>query len=377
MSETELEFIEFRYISSHLMNTKIDSVKRVLLISVFGTVQSIIASSQISDIKVFLDRCPVSDPATSTVLSDFEIRLNGLKVDNFPCTEPVSSMSVSDYSNPLIYLQTLRVIYHMDRGMTGKHLPWTDKYLYDWMKDDVDGIDIRDGVSGGYCCEVLDGKTLFVTGNQDDFNREFDKEWRGISGNIDFFAHEVRHMDGSGYLHSSCCGITNGCDNEYNENDLGSYGIQYWLNKSWLTGYINVGARTSYTQTEINEIIDWHLGAMNYTFRTRFCTNEPALVNLADIPNPLGSIPTYAKKDFSVKINIFPNPVRSDGNLSIDIPDAFCRVEILNSSGVVLKTLENKVEGTIILPIDLKPDIYIIRVMDFSGNSFCQKLIVN
>ena len=67
MSETELEFIEFRYISSHLMNTKIDSVKRVLLISVFGTVQSIIASSQISDIKVFLDRCPVSDPATSTV----------------------------------------------------------------------------------------------------------------------------------------------------------------------------------------------------------------------------------------------------------------------------------------------------------------------
>jgi hypothetical protein len=284
-------------------------------------------------------------------------------------------MAVANYSSPLIYLQTLRVIYHMDRGMTGKHLPWTDKFLYDWMKDNVDGIDVRDGVSGGYCCETLDGKILFVTGNQDDFNREFDKTWRGIAGNIDFFAHEIRHMDGTGYLHSSCCGTTNGCDNTYNESDLGPYGIQYWLNKSWLTGYINVGARTSSTQTEINDIINWHLSALNLTFRTRFCTNQPAIVNLADIPNPLGSVVTLAGEVKDAKIKIYPNPVRSGGSLTIDIPEAFCRIGILNSSGVVLKTIENS-ERNLSIPISLKPDIYIIRAEDYSGNSIYQKLIV-
>jgi hypothetical protein len=355
------------------MNARIDFVKKVLLFSVFVASQNI-AFSQISDIKAFLNTCPVHDLATSTILADFEIRVNGVKITSFPCTEPVSSMAVANYTEPLIYLQTLRVIYHMDRGMTGKHLPWTDKYLYDWMKDDVDGIDVRDGVSGGYCCETLNGKILFVTGNSDDFNREFDKAWRGIAGNIDFFAHEVRHMDGTGYMHSSCCGRTNGCDNTYNESDLGPYGIQYWLNKSWLTGYINVGARASYTQTEIDEIIGWHLGSLT-GFRTDFCTNQPAIVNLADIPNPLGSVITLAEDVPAAKIKIYPNPISSGGSLTIDIPEAFCKIEILNSSGVVLGTFENS-SGSLIIPITLKPDIYIIKAEDSSGNSIYQKMIV-
>jgi hypothetical protein len=359
------------------MNTKTGFIRRVYIISFVIITHNFILFSQINDIKVFLNKCPNNDPAINTILSDFEIRVNGVKVNSFPCTEPVSAMSAANYSNPLIYLQTLRVIYYMDRGMTGKHLPWTDKNLYDWMKDNVDGIDVRDGVSGGYCCEVLDGKMLFVTGVQDDYNREFDKGWRGISGNIDFFAHEIRHTNGTGYTHSSCCGLTYGCDNEYNESDLSPYGIQYWLNKSWLTGYINVGARTSGSQTEINDIISWHLGAMNSTFRTRFCNNAPAMVNLTDIPNPLGSISTFTEVAEIKKVNIYPNPISSGNDLRIVIPDAsFCVVEIINTSGVVLKAIENNHEREINVPIDLKADIYIIKIQDCAGKNYYEKLIV-
>lgn len=360
------------------MDAKTGFIRRVYLISFILMVHNVLLFSQINDIKVFLDKCPNNDPAINTILSDFEIRLNGIKVNSFPCTEPISAMAVANYSNPLIYLQTLRVIYYMDRGMTGKHLPWTDKSLYAWMKDNVNGIDVRDGVSGGYCCEVLDGKVLFVTGVQDDFNRDFDKGWRGISGNIDFFAHEIRHRNGSGYPHSSCCGLTNGCDNEYNENDLSPYGLQYWLNKSWLTGYINVGARTSCSQTEINDIISWHLGALNYTFRTRFCNNAPAIVNLADIANPLGSIPTFGDEVDFKKVNIFPNPISSGNDLTIDLPDgSFCNIEIITASGVILKTIENNNIEEVVVCIDLKPDLYIIKIQDCNRRSYYQRLIVN
>lgn len=359
------------------MSVKTDITRRVYLIFFLFLFQNFILLSQINDIKVFLDLCPNNDPAINTILSDFEIRLNGVKVNSFPCTEPVSAMTVADYANPLIYLQTLRVIYYMDRGMTGKHLPWTDKSLYDWMKDNVDGVDIRDGVIGGYCCEVLDSKNFFVTGVQDDNNREFDKGWRGISGNIDFFAHEVRHTNGNGYPHSSCCGIENGCDNEYNETDLGSYGIQYWLNKSWLNGDINVGARTTASQNEINDIINWYLNSLNYGFRTSFCYNQPAMINLADIVNPLGSIPTFAHETVIKEVKIYPNPISRGSNLTIDIPDAsFCRFEIINTSGVTLKTIDNN-GGKVIISMDLKPDVYILRMQDYNGGSYYQKMIVN
>ena len=39
--------------------------------------------------------------------------------------------------------------------------------------------------------------------------------------------HESRQVDG--YVHISCCGTPNGCDQTYNENDLSSYGIVYYL----------------------------------------------------------------------------------------------------------------------------------------------------
>jgi hypothetical protein len=241
--------------------------------------------AQVYDIKVFLEQCPTNDPAIETILSDFEIRVNFELVTDFPCTEPVSAMDISDYSDALIALQGFRVMYYIDRNRTN-HLTWTDKTLYDWMKDNIDGINIRDDVSGGYCCVDIEGKKFFVSATADEYNREFDKTWRGIAGNIDFYAHEVRHTNGHGYLHTSCCGITYGCDSIYDENDPGAYGIQYWLNKCWPDGTINVGAGISSTSDEISEIISWHLSSANIIAENRYCTNPPPVINIDNIENP-------------------------------------------------------------------------------------------
>ncbi|MBN1953382.1 MAG: T9SS type A sorting domain-containing protein [Bacteroidales bacterium] len=242
---------------------------------------------QITDIISFLDVCPTNDPAVDTILKDFEIRVDKVLVTDFPCYEPVSEMDIADYTEPLIYLQTFRVIYYMDRYMKD-HLPWTNLSLYDWMKENVDGINIVTGGSGGGCCTMIDDKLFFGIGDSDSANREFDKNWMGISGNIAFFAHEVRHATGDGYHHSSCCGITAGCDEVYDENDLAPYAIQYWLMKSWLTGFINVGAGTRLNETEAEYMFNWYLAGLNYGFRERFCENIPDIISAESIINPFG-----------------------------------------------------------------------------------------
>jgi hypothetical protein len=351
-------------------------MKRVHFISVFVLFFNNTLFAQINDIKSFLDQCPTNDPIVDTILKDFEIRLNGNIVTEFPCYEPVSSMNVLNYSNPLIYLQTLRVIYYMDRNMICPHLPWTDTTLYVWMKNRVDGINIRDGVPGGYCCEVINGKTFFVTGNPDESNRAFDKKWIGISGNIDFFVHEVRHTDGN-YGHSSCCGISGGCDAEYNENNLGAYGVQYWLIKSWLNGFINVGARTSHTEPEIKEIINWHLSALNVS-RTRFCSNIPPVININNISNPLGPIPTLIENRNLLTAKLFPNPINSGDDLTISIPDiSLDKIEIFSTTGVLLKVIENTIMGNVIIStVNFKSGIYIIRIQDNNKNLYYRKLVI-
>jgi len=350
-------------------------MKKVYTVSVFGLFLNTLMFAQINDIKSFLDTCPTNDTVIGTILKDFEIRLNGNLVTEYSCTEPVSAMNTVNYSNPLIYLQTLRVIYYMDRNMTCPHLPWTDTTLYVWMKNRVNGINIKDGVSGGYCCEMIAGKKFFVTGNPDASNREFDKKWIGISGNIDFFVHEVRHTDG--YGHSSCCGISGGCDDIYNEANLGAYGVQYWLIKSWLTGFINVGARTSHSETEINEIINWYLSALNVS-RNRFCNNIPPIINLKDIINPLGPGSNFVENIDLSKVILFPNPINHGDLFTINIPDVIIyKIEIFNINGLLLKTIQNQMFGDLtISTINLEPNIYILKILDSNKKVYYQKLII-
>lgn len=239
------------------------------------------AENFIKNIKTFLEVCPQSDGAYTQIRTDFKIRKNGILVGAIACAPPISGMPIASYSDELIVLQGLRVIYYMDLGKSG-HLPWTPGTLYQWMKSKIGGINISTTAGGSSCCEYYGVEKPYITiMAQGDSDRDDDRYWKGIAGNIDLYAHEARHVDGFG--HVSCCGPYNGCDNIFNVYNLSPYGIQWWLNRSWLNGDINVGF-SCLSSNEIQDIANWHFAALNYVFRDRFCSNQPAVVTMPQNP---------------------------------------------------------------------------------------------
>lgn len=255
-----------------------------LMLAGGGTASPVAAISPIANIKSFLEQCPTTDPMYSQIRSDFEIRKDGAEVGALNCSQPISSIPIAAYTDPLIVVQGLRTIYYMEGGRHVSY-PWTSGSLYNWMKSKIGGIDIRAG--GSYCCETFNAKLFVVVGAQDDFNRDFDRAWRGIAGNIDLYAHEARHVDG--FPHVSGCGITNGCDQTYDEGNLSPYGIQWWLNAQWLSGGLDVGY-SCLSQTEVSDIAGWHLSSANSTFRDRFVDNMPPLLTMPSQPGgPCGA----------------------------------------------------------------------------------------
>jgi hypothetical protein len=232
----------------------------------------------IENIAEFLKICPNNDPHYAEIRNDFKIRRNGVLVGDIPCTEPVSNLPLSQYTEELITLQGLRAVYYMDHGKSG-HLPWTSGTLYQWMKSKIGGINISDSATYSYCCDQYDGQLYIVVKSSDDFNRDFDRYWRGISGNIGLYAHETRHVDG--YGHVTCNGQI-GQDQAYKQNDLSAFGIQWWLENSWLNGDIFVGS-SCLDSTEAQEIADWHWSSTS-GFSSRFCTTKPPQVAMPTLP---------------------------------------------------------------------------------------------
>jgi hypothetical protein len=235
--------------------------------------------AQIYNIDAWLDTCPTVDPIFQTLTNDFGIRTNGVLVTSFPCSGPISTMPIAEYTDQLIMLQELRTIYYIDRGRSN-YLPWTSLSLYNWLKSKIGGIDVRtDG--GPYCCEEFGGKSYIVLPARDDSTRDQYRHWELFSSGFAVIFHEARHVDG--FPHSSCCGISGGCDNAYDENNLSCYGIQWWLNEAWLKGWINVGVGCL-TSDRVQSIGNWDLSGCNDTYRTRFCSNLPPVLTLPAFP---------------------------------------------------------------------------------------------
>jgi hypothetical protein len=193
----------------------------------------------IKDWDAFFETCPTDDPIFEKLASDFALMINEEWIDPFSltCTSPVSEIPIDDWNDALIIYQTFRFIYHMDFGKTD-YLPWTSLSLYDWMRQGVDGVHLKDGVSGGYCCDRIEGKRLIVAGTSDELGREFR---RSNAREIILF-HERRHADPDAPRHSEdCCEYSPGCDQKYDLENLGAYGVTKWISEQYASREIDFG----------------------------------------------------------------------------------------------------------------------------------------
>ncbi len=236
----------------------------------------------------FLDSCPQNDPYLAVIRRDFQILRDGTPAGDIACTEPYSKLPASQVTEELTAIQALRFAYYMDMGQSG-YLPWTHLRLYDWIKSRVAGINIDttlgpDSVAA-LCCEIVAGRRYIVESTITDVsNRMYRQTPDGMAAQVALIAHETRHSEGNGYSHVSCCGIAEGCDQTYDENNLSPYGIQYYLAKQWLTGAINLGY--SCDPALRAQLAGQFLRLAN-VYPGRFCDQPPPALSLP--PSPGGA----------------------------------------------------------------------------------------
>lgn len=210
-------------------------------------------ASTYADLQSFADTCPQNDPYTPIIRRDFVITKNEVPVGDIACTEPYTQMPPTEVTDELLILQSLRAMYYMDMGRSG-YLPWTPLRLYDWVKSRIGGIDIEpDSFSSG-CCFVLAGRTFIAVGGTAGaaafvgttvaYQAGRRRSPFGVVELAGLFAHEARHTEGNGYPHVSGCPNSptqNSCDETYDVNNLGAYGVAYYLESLWASGAINLG----------------------------------------------------------------------------------------------------------------------------------------
>jgi len=237
------------------------------------------------DLQTFIDVCPQNDPYYAVIRRDFQILRDGVSAGSISCTEPYSKLPVAQVTEELTILQTLRFAYYMDIGRSG-YLPWTSLRLYDWFKSRVGGFNIDTSLNPGSvaasCCITIGGQRYITEATiSNDLNRQYRLTAEGLAAHVALIAHEARHSEGNGYPHVSCCGITGGCDQSYDETNLSAYGIQYYLAKQWVTGAVNLGY--SCNPQQVATLGYAFLGLAN-VYPSRFCDNKPPALSLPSSP---------------------------------------------------------------------------------------------
>ena len=263
------------------------------------------ARAYICDNAQFFEQCPTADPIFATIVLDFKIRRDGVLINAaaLTCVPPISTMPISAYTDELVLLQALRAIYYMDLGRSN-HLPWTAKTLYGWLKENLGGFEISTTTTYDYWGGQMfaasgDTANYFVIRAKDATTREFQRKWAGpagISTIITLMSHERRHGDGSAFNHVRCCTAqnpanpNNACDQTYDESaNLSPYGVQYWLEKNWVSGFIDVGVACMTPAVQM-DAINWMRQDVNGRVNpasSSYCMNTPPVLTAAN--NPPGS----------------------------------------------------------------------------------------
>jgi hypothetical protein len=239
-----------------------------------GTEQkySLSLTSQILNIYEFAQKCPTEDVLFSKFIKDFEIRRNGVVVTKYDCN--------SKYDDNVRVLQCIRVMYYLDIYKKKPYLPWTNLRFYDWVKDKVQGFDIVDDLGGlaGLCCKEINGKQFIsLASSKNDPSNAIKYTYQDGADVLNYtglFAHERRHADPGNYPHINCNG--NSADADYNENNLGGYGVSYWFSKAYMTGILEVGAKC--LTTAQRNVFNNRFGDANYFVSSVFCKNSPPVV---------------------------------------------------------------------------------------------------
>ena len=150
------------------------------------------------------------------------------------------------------------------------------------MSTNVAGFNLKTTPGQLYYCDVINGKRYVSVSRQSADQREFKRTWPGLAGTLDFYAHEIRHSDSGAPGHVTGCEARPlpshppGCDSAYDLDNLGSYGVQYWLQSRWATGYLNIGIGCSPELTAM-AYAKQHERDANQS-RNRFVTNIPQMV---------------------------------------------------------------------------------------------------
>ncbi|OQB28063.1 MAG: hypothetical protein BWY10_00867 [Chloroflexi bacterium ADurb.Bin180] len=64
------------------------------------------------------------------------------------------------------------------------------------MTSNVAGVNLKAAPGQLYCCDVIDGNKYLAQSIQDDVQRNFKRDWRGLSSTLDYYVHEIRHASG-------------------------------------------------------------------------------------------------------------------------------------------------------------------------------------
>ncbi len=233
--------------------------------------------SAIHNPDAFMSVCPTSDSAYATIQRDFHLLSDGVPdTVAIACANPYTTTPT--LTDELAIMQSLRMIYYMSQGSAGR-LPWTSLSLYDWLTSQIAGVDLHQATGNSYCCDYVNGRP-YVGISRGKLGILVWRDWVTMLGSVALLAHEARHVLGPGHV-SGCPDFPlptdpPGCDATYDLQDLGSYGIQYWLYAGWASGSIDLGIGClpgADAQTDVAT-----LAAMANSYIGRFVSNAPSPV---------------------------------------------------------------------------------------------------